>query len=186
MWLVGTNLSERTNHLHHIIIEESSDDVTKTKFVKFWDWLAYQERTAWKMLTCQKSSCWCKLIQAIENFSFCDFTFLSSSLHVLLILISGRSRPSEKGPRQSGKKFTLWASDWSKNREGGAYPGSATADRCHPILIATVIYPIKWVNWSKQVKFQIWKNCHMRSFRNTMFQNHFFIGKLFKISCPVM
>ena len=45
MGLIGTNLSERTNHLHHIIIEESSDDVTKTKFVKFWDWLAYQERT---------------------------------------------------------------------------------------------------------------------------------------------
>jgi len=26
------------------IIEERSDDVTKTKFVKFWDWLAYQEQ----------------------------------------------------------------------------------------------------------------------------------------------
>ena len=44
MGLVSTNFSERTNHLHHII-DESSDDVTKTKFVKFWDLLAYQERT---------------------------------------------------------------------------------------------------------------------------------------------
>ena len=175
MGLVGTNLSERTNHLHHIIIEESSDDVTKTKFVKFWDWLAYQERTAWKMLTCQKSSCWCKLIQAIENFSFCDFTLLSSSLHVLLILISGRSRPSEKvggGGGGGSLEKNLSCRPLINLKIGGASLGLATADRCHPILIATVIYPIKWVNWSKQVKLQILRNCHMRSFRNTMFQNH--------------
>ena len=45
MGLVGINYSERTKTFQRSYIEESSDDVTKTKFVKFWDWLAYQERT---------------------------------------------------------------------------------------------------------------------------------------------
>ena len=44
MELVSTNFSERTKTFTSYI-EEGSDDVTKTKFVKFWDWLAYQERT---------------------------------------------------------------------------------------------------------------------------------------------
>ena len=44
MGLVGINYSERTKTFTSYI-EKSTDDVTKTKFVKFWDCLAYQERT---------------------------------------------------------------------------------------------------------------------------------------------
>ena len=108
------------------------------------------------------------------------FQFLIVTLHFLALLYmycwywSVADPDLQKGRwgvgGQSGKKFTLWASDL---KIVGASPGSATDDRCDPILIATVIYPIKWVNWSKQVKLQILTNCHMRSFRNKMFQNHF-------------
>ena len=37
-WLAQIFQKEQ-KHLHHNYIEESSEDVKKTKFEKFWDWL---------------------------------------------------------------------------------------------------------------------------------------------------